>query len=173
MTADRAKPSTRPQDFPSRGKRHAECVQKSRQISQIGSAVCFRPRGYLQHGQRATPFGQPSDASTVRDRSAKFLERCDSCGRINGGLSGQASCGPLVNVSMPLDTFLAQVEAEIGARLSKFVKEDFEMPFSNAASWPTAFCARAAPSAPMRRWSRLSYPPTLLRDSCYLLDHGN
>jgi GTP-binding protein HflX len=27
---------------------------------------------------------------------------------------------------MPLDTFLAQVEAEIGARLSKFVKEDFE-----------------------------------------------
>jgi hypothetical protein len=32
------------------------------------------------------------------------------------------------------------------------------MPFSNAASWPTAFCARAAPSAPMRRWSRLSYP---------------
>jgi len=74
---------------------------------------------------------------------------------------------------MPLDTFLAQVEAEIGARLSKFVKEDFEMPFSNAASWPTAFCARAAPSAPMRRWSRLSYPPMLLRDSCYLLDHGN
>ena len=40
--------------------------------------------------------------------------------------SGQASCGPLVNVSMPLDTFLAQVEAEIGARLSKFVKEDFD-----------------------------------------------
>ena len=27
---------------------------------------------------------------------------------------------------MPLDAFLAQVEAEIGARLSKFVKEDFE-----------------------------------------------
>ena len=77
----------------------------------------------------------------------------------------------LVNVSMPLDTFLPQVEAEIGARLSKF-EEDFGV-FSNAASWPTAFCACAAPSVPMRRWSRLSYPPTLLRDSCYLLDHGN
>jgi hypothetical protein len=22
-------------------------------------------------------------------------------------------------------------------------------------------------------WSRFSYPPMLLRDSCYLLDHGN
>ena len=29
-------------------------------------------------------------------------------------------------MSMPLDTFLAQVEAEIGARLSKFVKQDFD-----------------------------------------------
>ena len=28
---------------------------------------------------------------------------------------------------MPLDTFLAQVEAEIGARLSKLVKEDFDV----------------------------------------------
>jgi len=27
---------------------------------------------------------------------------------------------------MPPDTFLAQVEAEIGARLSKFVKQDFD-----------------------------------------------
>ena len=27
---------------------------------------------------------------------------------------------------MPLDTFLAQVEAEIGARLLKFVKGDFD-----------------------------------------------
>jgi hypothetical protein len=34
-------------------------------------------------------------------------------------------------------------------------------------------CACAAPSAPMRSWSRFSYPAPLLRDSCYLLDHGN
>jgi hypothetical protein len=31
----------------------------------------------------------------------------------------------------------------------------------------------AAPSAPIRSWSRFSYLRTALRDSCYLLDHGN
>jgi len=35
------------------------------QISQIGSALCFRSCGRLQDVQRATAFGQPSDASTV------------------------------------------------------------------------------------------------------------
>jgi hypothetical protein len=82
------------------------------QISQIDSAVCFRPCGRLQHIQRATAFGQPSDTSTVSDRSAKFLERCDSCGHINGGLSAQASCSLLVNVSMPCPSLLRKVEAE-------------------------------------------------------------
>jgi hypothetical protein len=30
------------------------------QISQIGSALCFHPRGRLQHVQRATAFNQPA-----------------------------------------------------------------------------------------------------------------
>jgi hypothetical protein len=47
------------------------------------------------------------------------------------------------------------------------------MPFSNSAFWPTPFCACAAPSGPMRKWSRFSYPAPLPRDSCYLLDHEN
>src|ERR1700716_2860801 len=59
-----------------------------------------------------------------------------------------------------------------GGSLASSSKET-SMPFSKPASWPTAFCACAAPSAPIRSWSRFSYPPTLLRDSCYLLDHGN
>src|ERR1700730_8643008 len=53
------------------------------------------------------------------------------------------------------------------------LSKETSMPFSNPAFWPTAFCACAAPSAPMRRWSRFSYPAPLLCDSCYLLDHEN
>jgi hypothetical protein len=47
------------------------------------------------------------------------------------------------------------------------------MPFSNPATWPTAFWASAAPSASTRSWSCGSYPAPILRDSYYLLDHGN
>jgi hypothetical protein len=47
------------------------------------------------------------------------------------------------------------------------------MPFSNPASWPTAFWACAAPSPSMRSWSRFSYPAPFLRDLYKLVDHGN
>jgi transposase-like protein len=40
------------------------------QINQISSALCFRPRGRLQHVQRATTFDQPADPETISDRSA-------------------------------------------------------------------------------------------------------
>ena len=40
------------------------------QIIQISSALCFRPRGRLQHVQRATAFDQPADPETISDRSA-------------------------------------------------------------------------------------------------------
>jgi DDE domain len=40
------------------------------QISQIGSALCFRPCGGLQHIQRSAAFDPPTDTSTVSDRSA-------------------------------------------------------------------------------------------------------
>jgi hypothetical protein len=46
------------------------------------------------------------------------------------------------------------------------------MSFSNPASWHTAFCACATECA-HKKLVAFSYPPTLLRDSCYLLDHGN
>jgi hypothetical protein len=42
-----------------------------------------------------------TQASLPSSMDQTFLDRGDSCGRINWGLSGQASCGPLVNVSMP------------------------------------------------------------------------
>src|SRR5437660_7764200 len=59
-----------------------------------------------------------------------------------------------------------------GRGLLKFVKGDFDA-FLESGILATAFCACAAPSAPMRSWSRFSYSAPLLRDSCYLLDHGN
>ncbi len=72
----------------------------------------------------------------------------------------------------PLDTYLAHVEAEIGARLSKFVKEDFDA-FLECGILAHGFlrlrCAECAHETLVA--SFLS--PTLLRDSCYLLDHGN
>ena len=39
-----------------------------------------------------------------------------------------------------LETFFAQVEAETGAGLPDFVKKRSLRPFSNAASYPMAFC---------------------------------
>ena len=53
------------------------------QISQICSALRFGPCGRLQHVQCSTAFDEPSDASTVSNRRASILERCDSRGSIN------------------------------------------------------------------------------------------
>jgi multidrug efflux pump subunit AcrB len=49
----------------------------------IRSALRFGPCGRLQHVQCSTAFNEPSDASTVSNRRASILERCDSRGSIN------------------------------------------------------------------------------------------
>jgi hypothetical protein len=54
-----------------------------------------------------------------RTAATKFLERCDSCGRINGGLSAQASSSPLVNVSMPFGLLGNDNELLIYARIAE------------------------------------------------------
>src|SRR3984893_14113599 len=53
------------------------------QISQICSALRFGPCGCLQHVQCSTAFDEPSDASTLSNRRASILDRCDSRGSIN------------------------------------------------------------------------------------------
>ena len=50
-------------------------------FSQICSALRFGPCGRLQHVQCSTAFD--SDGSTVSNRRASILERCDSHGSIN------------------------------------------------------------------------------------------
>jgi hypothetical protein len=67
---------------------------------------------------------------------------------------------------------LAQVEAEIGARSPKSVKEGFNA-FVESGILAHGFLRLRCTECAMRSRSHFSYPPALLRDSCYLLDHGN
>ena len=53
------------------------------QISQIRSALRICSCGGLQHLQCSAAFDEPPDASTVSNRRASILERCNSCGSIN------------------------------------------------------------------------------------------
>jgi len=75
-------------------------------------------------------------------------------------------------MSMPPDTFLAQVEAEIGAKLSKFVKQDFDA-FLECGIQAHGFLRLRYAECTHEKLVAFFLSPPLLRDSCYLLDHGN
>jgi len=140
MTADRAKPSTRGHRiFPSRGKHHASAFNRAVKSAKSAQRFCFPSmRLFVQRGHSIWSAVRRTDSFGPQ---RKILERCAS-GRINGGLSGQASCGPLVNVSMPLIPSWTKSRRKSGRgypSLSRRLRDAF----LECGILAHAFCARA------------------------------